>query len=185
MRHTSLTRVLALDLHPRRFGYVVVESSDKLLDWGVRSYRVEGYSPARFARQKLRPLLDLWRPSVVVFQNPSRTTSKVGLRSLLNRIVREANSHGMQVRVVAKPANRIENLTKHENARRAAEQFSVLRWKIPPKRKPWESEDYRMSMFTAATLAMAQLNITIPSTPAIPECSPPSFSPNPASPKAI
>jgi hypothetical protein len=99
----------------------------------------------------------------------------------------EAKGHRVRVRLIKKkPAeDRGKRLTKYENARRAAEQFSVLRWKIPPKRKPWESEDYRMSMFTAATLAMAQLNITIPSTPAIPECSPPSFSPNPASPKAI
>jgi hypothetical protein len=166
-------------VHPRRFGYVVLETPDRLLDWGLRSCRVEGYSPTRFVRQRLRPPLDLWRPSVVVFKNPSRTTSKVGPRSLLNRLVREANSHGVQVRVVAKPANRIENLTKHENARRAAEQFSVLRWKMPPKRKPWESEDYRMSMFTAATLAMAQLNITIPSTPAIPGPLASPFSPKP------
>ena len=173
MKYKGLTRVLALDVHPCRFGYAVLETPDRLLDWGVRCYRVEGYSSARFIRQRLRPLLDLWRPSVLVFQNPSRTPSKVGSLSLLNRIVREANSHGVQVRVVTKPASRIENPTKHENSRRAAEQFSALRWKMPPKRKPWESEDYRMSMFSAATLAMAELNITIPSTPAIPESSPP------------
>jgi hypothetical protein len=44
----------------------------------------------------------------------------------------------------------------------------ALTLKMPPKRTPWESEDYRMSMFTAATLAMAQPNITGPSAPAIP-----------------
>jgi len=37
MRSKSLTRVLALDLHPRRFGYVVLEGPERLLDWGVRS----------------------------------------------------------------------------------------------------------------------------------------------------
>jgi hypothetical protein len=60
-----------------------------------------------------------------------------------------------------------KTLTKYENARRAAEHFSVLRWKMPPKRRAWESEDYRMSMFGAATLAMAQFNIKIrpPSSP--------------------
>ena len=40
MKHESLTRILALDLHPRSLGYVMIESPTKLLDWGVcRSYR--------------------------------------------------------------------------------------------------------------------------------------------------
>jgi hypothetical protein len=47
--------------------------------------------------------------------------------------------------------------TKHENARLVAEQFPVLIWNLPSKRKPWESEDYRMSMFCAASIASAYL----------------------------
>jgi hypothetical protein len=31
--------------------------------------------------------------------------------------------------------------------------FPVLTQKLPPKRKPWESEDYRMSMFEALAIA--------------------------------
>src|SRR5213080_1185925 len=33
-RHKDLARVLALDLHARSFGYVVVEGPSRLLDWG-------------------------------------------------------------------------------------------------------------------------------------------------------
>jgi len=39
MRRKGPIRILALDLHPRSFGYVVVENSSRLLDWGVCSYR--------------------------------------------------------------------------------------------------------------------------------------------------
>ena len=41
-------------------------------------------------------------------------------------------------------------LTDYENARRVAELFPVLKWKLPPKRRAWEREHYRTSMFTAA-----------------------------------
>lgn len=175
MRH-SPTRVLALDLHPRRFGYVVVESPQRLLDWGVRSHRRKGNSADVLIRGRLKPLLELWRPSILVLRNGlSMTQVPRQLRySLLKRIATEAKNHRVLVRVLKKRsgADQGKRLTKYENARRAAEHFSVLRWKMPPKRKPWESEDYRMSMFTAAILAMAQLNITIPSpAPSSPQAS--------------
>jgi hypothetical protein len=48
-----------------------------------------------------------------------------------------------------------ERLTRYENARRVAERFPVLEWKLPPKRRAWESEHYRISIFAAAALAIA------------------------------
>ncbi|PYU94225.1 MAG: hypothetical protein DMG25_07270 [Acidobacteria bacterium] len=48
-----------------------------------------------------------------------------------------------------------ERLTKHQIATSLAERFAELRPILTPKRKPWESEDYRMSMFDAATLGVA------------------------------
>jgi hypothetical protein len=157
MRYKSLTRALVLDLHPRRFGYVVVESPDRLLDWGVRRCRHKDGSTDALIRKRLGPLLELWRPSVVVVRNPSRMTPRVNSRSrLLRRIVIEAKNHRVPVRIGPEWDG---GSTKHENARRVAEYFPVLARSLSPKRKPWESEDYRMSMFAAATLAMAQLHI--------------------------
>jgi len=164
MSYKSLTRVLALDLHPRRFGYVVVESPDRLLDWGVRSYRHKGNSADVLIRRRLKPLLELWKPSILVLRNGLSMARRPHQRSetLLKRIATEAKNHEVPIRILKKRpgSEQGKKLTKNENARRVAEQFSVLRWKMPPKRKPWESEDYRMNMFAAAALAMAQLNIT-------------------------
>jgi hypothetical protein len=188
MRYPRLTRVLALDLHPRSFGYVVLERPDRLLDWGVRSNRRKGNSADMLIRRRVKPLLELWRPSILVLGSGLGMTQTPHLRGdkLLKRIAAEARNHQVAVRMLKKRpgTDQGKKLTKHENARRAAEQFSVLRWKMPPKRKPWESEDYRMSMFTAATLAMAELDITIPSIPAIPRPSPPSLAQSAASPTA-
>ena len=162
--HTQPTRILALDVHPRSFGYVVVEGPDNLLDWGVRSHRHKGNSADVLIWKRLKPLLELWRPSILVLcSGPSMTQRPRKRRDrLLKRIATEAKNHQIGVRIFRKRpgADQGERLTKYENARRVAEQFSVLQWKMPPKRKPWESEDYRMSIFTAATLAIAQLNIT-------------------------
>src|SRR5712692_11065670 len=60
MKHSSSTldRILALDLHPRSFGYAVFENAD-LLDWGLRKW------PSRqlkTAGRKIRRLFDLWQP---------------------------------------------------------------------------------------------------------------------------
>ena len=161
--HTQPTRILALDVHPRSFGYVVVETPNKLLDWGVRSHRHKGNSIDVLIRRRLKPLLELWRPTVVVLCNGlSRQRTHQRRDRLLKRIASEAKNHQVAVRIIKKRpgTDAGKGLTKYENARRVAEQFSVLQWKMPPKRKPWESEDYRMSIFTAATLAIAQLNIT-------------------------
>jgi len=162
--HTQPTRILALDVHTRSFGYVVVECPDNLLDWGVRSHRHKGNSADMLTRKRLKPLLELWRPSILVLCSGPSVTQRPHQRRerFLKRIATEAKDHHVVVRIFGKRpgAGRGKRLTKYENARQVAEHFSVLRWKMPPKRKPWESEDYRMSMFAAATLAIAQLNIT-------------------------
>jgi hypothetical protein len=156
MKCKSLTRVLALDLHPRRFGYVVVEGPDRLLDWGVRSHRHKGGSADALIR-RLRSLLELWRPTALVVQRGSRTTPRPNPSDgrLLKRIATETKRYRAPLRIGPELSR---SSTKYENARLAAEQFPVLIWNLPSKRKPWESEDYRMSMFTAAWLGRTYLS---------------------------
>ena len=160
MRYKSLTRVLALDLHPRRFGYVVLEFPDRLLDWGVRSHRRKGNSVDMIIRRRVRPLLELWRPSVIVLREPLRIrTPNLQRNRLLKQIMMAAKSYRARVHILKKRStDRAERLTNYERAQAVVQRFPVLTRKLPPKRKPWESEDYRMSMFAAATLAMAYLH---------------------------
>jgi hypothetical protein len=160
MRYKSFTRVLALDLHSRRFGYVVLESPDRLLDWGVRSYRRKGKSRDVLIQRRLRPLLELWRPSVVVLREPLRIqTPTPQTNRFLKQLVTAAKNYRARVQILNKrPTDRAEKLTKYEGAQAVIKRFPILTQKLPPKRKPWESEDYRMSMFAAAALAMAYLH---------------------------
>jgi hypothetical protein len=79
---------------------------------------------------------------------------------VLKRIATEAKNHQIPVFLVKKRpgADQGKSLTKHENAQRIAEHFPVLRWNLPRKRKPRESEDCRSSIFTAADLAQKYLS---------------------------
>jgi len=54
MKHKRLTRILALDLHPHSFGYVVVESPSRLLDWGVCSDRRKHGAANVLVRKRLK-----------------------------------------------------------------------------------------------------------------------------------
>jgi hypothetical protein len=175
MRRKIPIRIVALDLHPRSFGYVVVESPKRLLDWGVSSYRGTHGAGNVLVRKRLRQLLDLWRPAALVLHNPSKKSRRPNPKKdrLLERIVTEAKSRRIIVRPVKSSADQAKILTKYENARRVAEHFPVLTRELPPKRKAWESEHYRMSIFTAAALAMAQLHAKSASTPAMPKRRPP------------
>jgi hypothetical protein len=43
---------------------------------------------------------------------------------------------------------------KAKTARIVAAKFPELRSRLPPERKPWMSEDYRMAIFDAAAFAL-------------------------------
>jgi hypothetical protein len=166
---------LALDLHPRCFGYVVVENSSRLLDWGVCSYRRKHGAADVLVRRRPRQLLDLWKPAALPFHNPVKKSRRPNSKKdrLIERIVTEAKSRRIIVRVsVRRSTDQRKILTKYENARRVAERFPVLTRELPPKRRAWESEHYRMSIFAAAALAMAQLLAKSASTPAMPNAVP-------------
>ena len=159
MRYKGLTRVLALDLHPRRFGYVVLEGPDRLLDWGVRSYRRKGNSSDVLIQRRLRPLLALWRPTLLVIggtrQMPPQ--QKLPRERFLKGVVAEARTYRACVRQLRSTEGRAEKLTKYERAREAAERFPVLVERLPLKRKPWESAYYSMSIFEALAIAVTHL----------------------------
>jgi len=50
--------------------------------------------------------------------------------------------------------------TKQQIATLVAEWYPELAWKLPPKRKPWQSEPYGASLFDAAAAVMIFRNET-------------------------
>jgi hypothetical protein len=153
MKRKRLTRVLALDLHPRRFGYVVLEGPGRLLFWRVFAIRGKRHAGDALIRRRLGRLLAKWSPSAVLVHNPRRERAR---ENFLKQIRTEAKRRGIPVRTLDAEGieHRDKGSTHYENARRVAERFPVLRWELPPKRRAWESEHYRTSIFAAASSAM-------------------------------
>jgi hypothetical protein len=150
-------RVLALDVRPRSFGYVVFEGPNELLDWGVKSFR-RGVNAVQTPRgRKFEWLQEDYLPSAIVLKEPGPRGKR---RKFVSMVQTKAESLGIGIRLLRNSA--IEKafggegrLTKYEVACALAERFPELRWALPPKRKPWQSEDYRISIFDAAALGVA------------------------------
>ncbi|MCI0417638.1 MAG: hypothetical protein L0312_00195 [Acidobacteria bacterium] len=150
-------RILALDVRPRSFGYVVFEGPDRLLDWGVKSFR-NGVNAVQVPRgRKLEWLQEDYLPSVIVLKEPGPRSKR---RQFVETVQAKAKSLGIAIRqlrpsAVQKAFGGAGQLTKYAMACALAERFPELRWALPPKRKPWQSEDYRTSIFDAVALGVA------------------------------
>jgi hypothetical protein len=152
---SSEKRVLALDVHPRSFGFVVFEGPNRMLDWGIRSFR-PGVNAVKIpAAKKLLAVLTDFTPSAIVIWKPDgRRNTK-----MLAVIERQASSRRIPIRFISRgDVDRAFvgfESNKYEVASVLARQFPALASKLPPKRKCWQSEDYRMGIFDAAAVGVA------------------------------
>ena len=151
-------RVLALDVRPLRFGFVIFEGPDKVLDWGVKSFPSGAKAVKVPPAKKIAALLDEFAPQAVVLKERVAHRSKNYVR-MADSIGRQAENHQVPLKFVTRPMVKStfagHERNKHEIACVLAARFPELASKLPPKRKCWQSEDYRMSLFDAAALGVA------------------------------
>lgn len=149
--YTQQTRILALDVHPRSFGYVVMKSPDKLLHWGVRrSYQKTKSHPEVLGGGRLRPLLKFWKPDAVVTRVGDRRNKDV--QSLLRHMKKEAGATSFLA--ISGTRDYYLGRGKYQRAVEMASRFPEIGWKLPPKRKLGDSEHYLVSMFEALAIAV-------------------------------
>jgi hypothetical protein len=130
---------------------VVVESPDTLLDWGVRrSYQKTKRHPEVLVG-RLRSLLNIWAPDVVATLVGSRRNRDVQL--LFRQIRKEVGAESFLA--IKSSLDHYLGRSKYERAVAITTRFPEIAWKLPPKRKAWESEHYSMSIFEAVAVAMA------------------------------
>ena len=150
-------RVIALDVRSQNFGFVVFEGPNEILDWGIRSFRSGANAVKAPAGEKFRALLDEFTPSAVVIRERGIGSTKKP--KLLSIIERQARTRRIPVRFITpREVNRAFvgfESNKYEVASALAKQFPALASRLPPKRKCWQSEDYRMSILDAAALGVA------------------------------
>jgi hypothetical protein len=158
MTKAPLRRVLTLDLRTRRFGYVVFAGPHVLLDWGTRSYGDEEHSSLDW---RLTNLQASFAPSVILVRLITKRhgfaepTIRRGFRSL------EVFAKRMLITVNLIDQARIRSffsgesqVNKHDIAQMIANRFPELSWRLPPERKPWQSEPTRQSIFDAASVGV-------------------------------
>lgn len=152
-------RVLSIDPHPRGFGYAVFEGTARLVDWGTKDIRKD---KERVTLRKIGQLVRLCQPMVLVVEDCAHASSRRNprVRRLTERILVAAQEFGIQGRAV--PLAAVYRMfvrsgagTKYEIASALVRAFPELMVRLPPKRKPWQSEDSRMSIFDAVALGLA------------------------------
>lgn len=160
--YTKDVRVLAIDPSTRGFGFAILEGPDQLIDWGVKETKTD---KKRRTLQLVEDLIDRYQPSVLAVEDyagkGSRRCHRVG--ELINEISKLASKRKLKVKrcsraKVKQGFSESGASNKHEIAVAIAKRFPELAPRLPRFRKPWMSEDYRMSIFDAVGFAVAYMS---------------------------
>ena len=151
--------VLSIYLNTRGFGYALFEGVLAPVDWGIKTAQTKGIHDCV---EKVRVLLHLLQPTVIVLQDCegklSRCTKRI--ERLVNRILALAKAKRIKVFRYSRADVRqcfapYGARTKDEIARAIAKLLPEFAPRVPPMRKIWMSEDYRMGLFDALALIFA------------------------------
>ena len=153
-------RILGIAPTARGFGFAVLEGLDTLANWGVKA--AKGNKNAQSLR-KVENLFVQYSPDVVVLEDTSVKNSRRAprIRRLHRLIASLAKRHALRIAVFTQEHVKFSIFpegagTKHEIAEIIADKFpDELATRLPPKRRPWMSEDSRMSIFDAMALILA------------------------------
>ena len=152
-------RILAVALSFGGFGFVVMEGQKTIIEFGRRV--ADGDKNAQ-SLAKAKKLLNFYRPDVLVLQDVEAKGSRryPRIKTLNREIKRMAEKRKIKAKLISGKQLRSLLLgnprgTKQEIAEMIAMQFpDELASRLPPKRKPWKSEDARMDIFDAVALAV-------------------------------
>lgn len=160
MKHANRSEtVLAVYPTTRGFGYVLMRSPLSPVDWGAST--APGKQKNAKCIVKISALIEAHQPDVLVFEDPTADGSRRSprIRNLCLAIGRLADAQSVEV--LAYPRSRVKEFfkqfgarTRHEVAVVIAKQVTALERFLPSRRKPWQTESPRISIFNAAALAM-------------------------------
>jgi len=153
------TLVLSVYVSTRGVAFVLSESSLSPVDWGVKEARGRGKN--RRCLANIVAILDRYQPDILVLQDTSPTGTRRARRvTKLNADIAElGESRGIPVYAytredVCSAFNYFGAVNKQIIAEAIAKHVPAFERYVPPPRKPWMSEDARMSLFDAAALAL-------------------------------
>jgi len=148
--------ILALEIRRSCFGYAVFQGPKRLLDWGSTSPSPLDGAGER-AKYRFLSLLNVFVPTVVVVKKARKGTPR---NAILQFIKREASQRSIPLLVITQ--NEVHKWfcifqarNKYEIAEVLTRIFPELLFKIPRKRRVWESEAHAMIVFDAIATGFA------------------------------
>lgn len=154
-------RIIAVAPSTSGFGYAVFEGKETLIECDIRTAR--GGDKNEQTMKKVKKLIAHFQPDVLILENTGAKGSRRSnrIRKLCQEIIKMARAHDMRVKLLSR--DRVMKAfipngkgTKQAIAEIVAQKFpEQLAHQLPTKRKPWDSESHRMSMFDAVALLAA------------------------------
>ena len=155
---TRPNRILAIDPTTKGFGYAILDLPKHLVAWGMAHVKGEKSTGAIF---RFEALLDQFRPDAVVLEDTTAKGSRryPRVRELLDTLGKIARERGIPVQTVSRLAviahfSKDETAIKHSIATTLAVAYPELAEKVPRKRKIYQSEDERIAVYDALSLAV-------------------------------
>ena len=147
-------RVLAIYLTYRGFGFTVFDDQNTILDWGHAS--VDFQDPEIFKKRLITFIEYNQVERVLSYSGYKRPTQ---IQKNISSLENICKSKKVKCKII--PKQEVHSLfetlgakTKYDRARLVASYIPDLTHKLPQPRKPWMSEDLRMSIFDSACLAL-------------------------------
>jgi hypothetical protein len=154
----SFEESLILSIFPsvRGFGFALFQGAWIPLDWGFR--HVQGNKNTR-SLEKAGKLIDEFTPDVILLEDYAGAGSRRAPRieNLIEDIALLAKEKGIQVKRYSRSQIQecfaeYDATTKYEIATAISQNLPEFPPQLPPERKIWLPEDYRMSTFDAVSL---------------------------------
>jgi hypothetical protein len=152
------SRILVIHPNVRGFGYVVFEGEKRLIDWGLK---IATHDLNARCLGLLEDLINRYTPDLIVIEDRTTKSSRrrQRVKYLLARIVKLSAKREIECRHISRLATRetfaqFGSRSKYQIASTIAKQLPELAPWLPRLRKPWMSEDTRISIFAAAAMAL-------------------------------
>src|SRR5262245_43589130 len=159
-------RVLAVDPSTRGFGFAVLEGPERLIDWGVKETKTD---KRRRSLKLIDDLIEQYQPSVIVVEDYAAKGSRRCRR--VRELMKDISRIAVQRKIKVRNFSRLKGkqafsesgaASKYEIAIAIAKRFPELAPRLPRFRKPWMSEDYRMSIFDSVGFALNCFSFSSP-----------------------
>lgn len=146
----------------RGFGFAICDTPESFVDWGVKAVKGEKNSASL---ANVLKLIVQYQPDVLALTDHSLSDSRRSprIKALSQELIGLAASRNIKLALISNEKLRRfffgdKKGTKDALAEILAQRFpKELGFRLPPKRRPWMSEDYRMDIFDAMALIVVFL----------------------------